>query len=151
LHDGRPVDTTAPVSPQLVPAVQVATAVLDPPSAPEESGRQTDVDAGTLTDTYLLPHPHPQVLAYFSPEGHEYLESLEAQLLRLEKEPQNPELVNQLFRTAHTLKGSAYTVGFQSIGDLTHYVEDFMGSVRDGRVKILPGHADVLLRAVDVA
>jgi chemosensory pili system protein ChpA (sensor histidine kinase/response regulator) len=88
----------------------------------------------------LLPHLDPEVLSYFAPEAHEYLESLEAQLLRLEKEPQSPELVNQLFRTAHTLKGSAYTVGFQSIGDLTHYVEDFMGSVRDGRVKILPGH-----------
>lgn len=151
LRDSRPVDTTPPVSPQMVPAVQVATAVMDPPTAFEQGGRQTDVDAGTVTDSYLLPHLDPEVLSYFAPEAHEYLESLEAQLLRLEKEPQNPELVNQLFRTAHTLKGSAYTVGFQSIGDLTHYVEDFMGSVRDGRVKILPGHADVLLRAVDVA
>ena len=151
LRDGRPVETTSPVSPQMVPAVQVATAVMDPPTAFEQGGRQTDVDAGTLTDSYLLPHLDPEVLSYFAPEAHEYLESLEAQLLRLEKEPQNPELVNQLFRTAHTLKGSAYTVGFQSIGDLTHYVEDFMGSVRDGRVKILPGHADVLSRAVDVA
>ena len=78
------------------------------------------------------------------------MESLEAQLLRLEKEPQNPDLINQLFRTAHTLKGSAYTVGFQSIGDLTHYIEDFMGAVRESRVKVLPGHTDVLLRSVDV-
>ncbi len=59
-------------------------------------------------------------------------------------------MIDQLFRTAHTLKGSAYTVGFQSVGDLTHYVEDFMGAVREGRVKILPGHTDVLLRSVDV-
>ena len=97
-----------------------------------------------------MPQLDPEVLSYFAPEAQEYLESLEAQLLRLEKEPQNPELINQLFRTAHTLKGSAYTVGFQSIGDLTHYVEDFMGAVREGRVKVLPGHTDVLLRSVDV-
>src|SRR4029077_8480449 len=58
--------------------------------------------------------------------------------------------IDQLFRTAHTLKGSAYTVGFQPIGDLTHYIENFMGAVREGRVKILPGHTDVLLRSVDV-
>jgi Chemotaxis protein histidine kinase and related kinases len=90
------------------------------------------------------------VLSYFAPEAQEYLESLEAQLLRLEKEQGNPDVINQLFRTAHTLKGSAYTVGFQSVGDLTHYIEDFMGAVRDGRIKILPGHADVLLRSVDV-
>ncbi len=59
-------------------------------------------------------------------------------------------MIGQLFRTAHTLKGSAYTVGFQSLGDLVHYVEDFMMSVREGRIKILPRHTDVLLRSVDV-
>jgi chemosensory pili system protein ChpA (sensor histidine kinase/response regulator) len=150
LCDGEPVDMIQPVVTEMVQAAQTATAVMDLPSVPEQGDNETSADAMTLTDAYLLPHLDPEVLSYFSPEAHEYLESLEAQLLRLEKEPQNPELVNQLFRTAHTLKGSAYTVGFQSIGDLTHYVEDFMGSVRDGRVKILPGHADVLLRAVDV-
>jgi len=150
LRDGKPVDAIQPVALEMAPVTQVATAVMDPASVPEQSAEQSDADIVRLTDAYLLPHLDPEVLSYFSPEAQEYLESLEAQLLRLEKEPQNPELVNQLFRTAHTLKGSAYTVGFQSIGDLTHYVEDFMGSVRDGRVKILPGHADVLLRAVDV-
>lgn len=127
--------------------VQVATAVLEPAS--ETSSAETAAPA-QLTDEYLMPQLDPEVLSYFAPEAQEYLESLEAQLLRLEKEPQNPELINQLFRTAHTLKGSAYTVGFQSIGDLTHYVEDFMGAVREGRIKVLPGHTDVLLRSVDV-
>jgi chemosensory pili system protein ChpA (sensor histidine kinase/response regulator) len=150
LREGEPGGASAPATAQMVPAVQVATAVMDPPLESERASEQVDADAASLTDGYLIPHLDPEVLSYFAPEAQEYLESLEAQLLRLEKEPQNPELVNQLFRTAHTLKGSAYTVGFQSIGDLTHYVEDFMGSVRDGRVKILPGHADVLLRAVDV-
>lgn len=147
LRDGELGDAAGPAA-QVIPMVQVATAVMEPPSQ-SESG-QDDASAVTLTDGYLIPHLDPEVLSYFAPEAQEYLESLESQLLRLEKEPQNSDLVNQLFRTAHTLKGSAYTVGFQSIGDLTHYVEDFMGSVRDGRVKILPGHADVLLRAVDV-
>ncbi len=99
---------------------------------------------------YLVPALDAEVLSYFAPEVQEYLEALESQLLRLEKGQHNPEVIDQLFRTAHTLKGSAYTVGFQSIGDLTHYVEDFMGAVREGRVKILPGHTDVLLRSVDV-
>ncbi len=149
LRDGVPGDAAATAA-QVIPIMQVATAVMEPPSTSESRSEQADASAVTLTDGYLIPHLDPEVLSYFAPEAQEYLESLESQLLRLEKEPQNSELVNQLFRTAHTLKGSAYTVGFQSIGDLTHYVEDFMGSVRDGRVKILPGHADVLLRAVDV-
>jgi len=103
-----------------------------------------------LPDAYLIPDLDPEILSYFVPEAQEYLEMLEANLLRLDKDPQNGELINQVFRTAHTLKGSAYTVGFQSIGDLTHHVEDFMGSVRDERLKVLPGHTDLMLRSIDV-
>jgi len=133
-----------------VEAPAVAAAVMDRPVESVRPEVEIPSAESPLTDEYLLPLLDAEVLSYFAPEAQEYLESLEAQLLRLEKEQHNPEVVNQLFRTAHTLKGSAYTVGFQSIGDLTHYVEDFMGSVRDGRVKILPGHTDALLRSVDV-
>ncbi len=138
------------VAAPIAPVVQVATAVMDLPEESAGSDVESDPASSALTDEYLLPPLDAEVLSYFAPEAQEYLESLEAQLLRLDKEQHNSELINQLFRTAHTLKGSAYTVGFQSIGDLTHYVEDFMGAVREGRVKILPGHTDVLLRSVDV-
>ena len=144
---GVPAPTPAAATAPEPPAVQVATAVLEPPS---QASATTATEPTSLTDEYLMPQLDPEVLSYFAPEAQEYLESLEAQLLRLEKEPQNPDLINQLFRTAHTLKGSAYTVGFQSIGDLTHYIEDFMGAVRENRVKVQPGHTDVLLRSVDV-
>jgi chemosensory pili system protein ChpA (sensor histidine kinase/response regulator) len=106
--------------------------------------------AAPLSDEYLVPRLDPEVESYFVPEVQEHLESLEANLLRLDKDPQNRELVNHLFRTAHTLKGSAYTVGFQSIGDLLHHVEDFMGAVRDNRLQVLPGHTDQMLQAVDL-
>jgi chemosensory pili system protein ChpA (sensor histidine kinase/response regulator) len=135
-----------------IPAViQVATAVMDRSEEPAGSEVELSSTSSPLTDEYLLPLLDAEVMSFFGPEAQEYLESLEAQLLRLEREQHNPEVINQLFRTAHTLKGSAYTVGFESIGDLTHYIEDFMGAVREGRVKILPGHTDVLLRSVDVA
>lgn len=101
-------------------------------------------------DDYLVPCLDAEVLSYFAPEAQEYLESLESLLLRLEKEAHDPDIIHQLFRTAHTLKGSAYTVGFQSIGDLTHHIEDFMGAVREGRLHVLPGHTDLLLRSIDV-
>ena len=153
--NGEPVGAPPPSSPAMAQdksAPQVATAVLEPPADSTETseGSTSSSSPLQLTDEYLMPKLDPEVLSYFAPEAHEYLESLEAQLLRLEKESENSELINQLFRTAHTLKGSAYTVGFQAIGDMTHYVEDFMGAVRDGRVKVLPGHTDVLLRSVDV-
>jgi len=151
IQHGKPAGVPAVPAAALAPepqAPQVATAVLEPPA--DSASSTTDAAAPSLTDDYLMPQLDPEVLSYFAPEAQEYLESLEAQLLRLEKEPQNADLINQLFRTAHTLKGSAYTVGFQSIGDLTHYIEDFMGAVREGKVKVQPGHTDVLLRSVDV-
>jgi chemosensory pili system protein ChpA (sensor histidine kinase/response regulator) len=151
VQSGQPVGAppSAPARQSSPSVPQIATAVLEPPEAVETAAGASTASA-TLTDEYLMPQLDPEVLSYFAPEAQEYLESLEAQLLRLEKEPQNPDLINQLFRTAHTLKGSAYTVGFQSIGDLTHYIEDFMGAVREGRVKVQAGHTDVLLRSVDV-
>lgn len=109
-----------------------------------------EVFPADLSDRYLIPDLDPEVLSYFIPEAQEYLELVESSLLRLDKDPQNKELINQLFRSAHTLKGSAYTVGFQSIGDLVHHVEDFMGAVRDGSLSVLPGHTDLMLRAIDV-
>jgi chemosensory pili system protein ChpA (sensor histidine kinase/response regulator) len=150
IRNGEQMAVTAQAAVPIAPAIQVATAVMDRPEESAGPEVESSSTSSPLTDEYLLPVLDAEVLSYFVPEAQEYLESLEAQLLRLEKEQHNPEVINQLFRTAHTLKGSAYTVGFQSIGDLTHYVEDFMGAVREGRVKILPGHTDVLLRSVDV-
>jgi len=141
-----PVQAVEPIA----PVFQVAKAGLDRPEKSADSGVASFTGSSVLTDEYLLPVLDAEVLSYFAPEAQEYLESLESQLLRLENEQYTPEVIDQLFRTAHTLKGSAYTVGFQSIGDLTHYVEDFMGAVREGRMKIQPGHSDVLLRSVDV-
>jgi chemosensory pili system protein ChpA (sensor histidine kinase/response regulator) len=101
-------------------------------------------------DRYLFPNLEEEVLAYFVPEAQEYLETLEGDLLRLEDNSYSRELIDQLFRTAHTLKGSSYTVGFRAIGDLIHHVEDFMGAVRDERRKVLPEHTNVILRSIDV-
>jgi len=133
------------------PVTQVVTAVID--RLKESVGTEVGSFSfpSSLTDEYLIPILDAEVLSYFAPEAQEYIESLEGQLLRIEKEPDNSAVIGQLFRTAHTLKGSAYTVGFQSLGDLVHYVEDFMMAVREGRIKIVPGHTDVLLRSVDVA
>ncbi|MBH0186317.1 MAG: hybrid sensor histidine kinase/response regulator [Nitrospira sp.] len=114
---------------------------------------ETGMDAqqpAYLYDNYFLPQLDPEVSGYFTPEAQAYLESLEATLLQLDTDTQNRDLINQLFRTAHTLKGSAYIVGFQAIGDVMHQVEDFIGSVCGGRLRLMPGHTDVILVAVDV-
>jgi len=141
----------------IVPSAPIATEASSPEAAPASGPAQQAKDPAVesdqpenLADDYLVPHLDPEVMSYFAPEAQEYLETLESNLLRLDKDPTNKELINQLFRTAHTLKGSAYTVGFQSIGDLVHHVEDFMGAVRDSHLKVLPSHTDLMLCSVDV-
>ena len=138
---------------------QVSASPADPlpePPSNQEIGVSTEsleaqsAHPSILPDEYFLPQLDQEVLSYFVPEVQEYLEALEADLLQLEAHPQNKDLIQQLFRTAHTLKGSAYTVGFQVIGDLVHHVEDFMGAVRDQRLRILPGHIESIFRAIDV-
>ncbi|MDH5725495.1 MAG: Hpt domain-containing protein, partial [Nitrospira sp.] len=130
--------------------VPPSTEMTNSSSVQGESVVSLEIPVTDLSDEYLIPDLDPEVLSYFVPEAQEYVELLEANLLRLDKDSQNKELINQLFRTAHTLKGSAYTVGFRPIGDLVHHVEDFMGAVRDGRLSVLPGHTDLMLRAIDV-
>ncbi|TKB81587.1 MAG: response regulator [Nitrospira sp.] len=141
LRDGEAIEAAAS-------STSVAHAEIQPSVVSTVDG---DVAVSpVLSAEYLIPQLDPEVLSYFAPEAQEYLETLEANLLRLDKNVQDDELTNQLFRTAHTLKGSAYTVGFQSIGDLVHHIEDFMGAVRDGHLAVQPGQTDLLLRAVDV-
>jgi chemosensory pili system protein ChpA (sensor histidine kinase/response regulator) len=116
----------------------------------KETVVSTSAQPSHLSDGYFLPELDPEVVPYFVPEAQGYLEKLEVDLLRLDNDTRNGALINQLFRTAHTLKGSAYTVGFQAIGDLVHHVEDFLGAVRDSRLSVLPGHTDAVLRAIDI-
>lgn len=103
-----------------------------------------------LSEGYLLPEIDAEVASYFAPEAQEYVEAMEASLLRLEKAPDDLETIQQLFRTAHTLKGSAHTVGFKCIGDIIHHVEDFVGAIREGRTRMTAELIDVMFRVIDV-
>jgi chemosensory pili system protein ChpA (sensor histidine kinase/response regulator) len=114
---------------------------VDPPA---------DAPPTDLSEEYLVPNLDSEVASYFSPEAQEYLETIEAALLRLERYPDDTDILQQLFRTTHTLKGSAHTVGFKSIGDLIHHVEDFVGAAREGRTKVTADLTDVIFRVVDV-
>lgn len=121
-----------------------------PPMPIADQDRHASVDRYDLSDHYLLPELDSEVVSYFSPEAQEYLDAMEAALLRLEKSPGDGEVLQQLFRTAHTLKGSAHTVGFTSIGDLIHHVEDFVGAVREGRLSMSSDVIDVIFRVIDI-
>src|SRR3989475_534493 len=102
-----------------------------------------------LPDTYFRPDLSAEILEYFVPEAQEYLETISSCLLRMEKDPTNKDTIDQLFRAVHTLKGSAHTVGFQAIGDLTHHMEDIMSAIRDGKMQAMAELTDLFFHTVD--
>ncbi len=90
-----------------------------------------------------------EVLEFFIPEAEEHLQTITECLLVLETHP-NADDVNRLFRSIHTIKGSAAQVGLHRLSTVAHRVEDLIGHLRDGT--LLPSAAiiDVCLQAVDV-
>ncbi|ACV58440.1 chemotaxis protein CheA [Alicyclobacillus acidocaldarius] len=92
---------------------------------------------------------HDEYLEAFLAESMENVERLEAFCLTLEREGSKPDLLDEMFRAAHTLKGMSATMGFSKLAALTHRVEDLLGTLRDERVRLEPRHVDALLLAVD--
>jgi len=84
----------------------------------------------------------------FVSESQEYLEILNSGLLQLEQGT-DPELVAELFRAAHSLKGMAATLGEQAVVGLTHAMEEFFSRIRDTGESLAPEDLDVLLAACD--
>lgn len=87
-------------------------------------------------------------LKLFSEEADEQIELLDTILVQLEGET-DPDLVQQIFRAAHTLKGSSATIGHKKMANLTHAMETVLDSVRQGRRRPSPHMVDALLAGVD--
>ncbi len=86
----------------------------------------------------------------FISEATEYLQNLNKSLLELEKAPENLELLNEIFRLAHTMKGMAATMGYQKITTLAHQMEDLLDVLRKQEAKVTPEIIEVLFKALDV-
>ena len=103
-----------------------------------------------LTPDYLVPTLDPEVLSYFAPEAEEYLQTIESLLHRLRYDSTDGETIQTLYRTAHTLKGSAHTIGFKVVGDMAHPIEDCMIAVREGRVTMSSTLVGAISRGMEV-
>ncbi len=90
-----------------------------------------------------------EVLDFFIPEAEEHLQAVTQCLLALEAKP-NPDDIHRLFRSMHTVKGSAAQVGLHRISAIAHRVEDLIGFLRDGVLQPNEEIIDVCLESVDV-
>ncbi|MCW4016060.1 MAG: chemotaxis protein CheA [Candidatus Bathyarchaeota archaeon] len=84
----------------------------------------------------------------FIEEAREHIETITQSLLILEKQPKNTEALNNIFRSAHTLKGSSGMMGFKDLSDLAHSMEDVFDGLRKGG-KVSSDLIDVLLECID--
>lgn len=88
--------------------------------------------------------------ATFFEESREGLDAMEAGLLALESGQQDPEIINSVFRAAHSIKGGAGTFGFDAIAGLTHVLETLLDELRAGKRALEPAAVDAMLSSVDV-
>ena len=88
-------------------------------------------------------------LEFFLLDSQEQIEKLGTGLLQLEKDGENIALINELFRSAHSLKGASGTMGFTQIVELTHNAEDLLDKLRIGQIQVNNEIIDVLLAVTD--
>lgn len=79
---------------------------------------------------------HQEDWSFFAPEAEEILELIELSLDDLKTDEVRPDVISRLFRATHTLKGAAYMVGLEAMGDLAHQLEDLMVRVRDNELAL---------------
>src|SRR5262245_2753176 len=88
-------------------------------------------------------------LATFKAEADGYVTALNRGLVELERTPQNLSLLSELFRTAHTLKGAARMMGFNSIRDIAHKIEDLFSLLKSGQLSFTAALADPVFKGLD--
>ncbi len=90
-----------------------------------------------------------QYLELFIDESKEHLQSINDRLLDLENNPQDLAIVGEVFRSAHTLKGMAATMGYQDLANLTHKMENVLDGVRNQQIQVDSSILDVVFDSVD--
>lgn len=90
-----------------------------------------------------------QFISIFLNEANEIVEGLENDLVLLEDNKSDEDLLNKIFRSAHTLKSSAGTVGFNTMSELNHVAENLLEKVRSGKLDVTPKMITILLEFLD--
>lgn len=91
----------------------------------------------------------PEIFADFIIEAREHLETIEPNLLELEKDPEDISLLNEIFRPMHSLKGASGFLGLNKMNTLAHRAENIMDELRKGTMAATPAIMDVILEATD--
>lgn len=90
-----------------------------------------------------------EIVGEFLVEADELVGSLERNLIDLEASSNDPEILNEIFRAAHTIKGTSSFLGLDQVTELAHRMEDVLNKLRKGELDVTPELADLLLESLD--
>ncbi len=102
-----------------------------------------------MADSSMLDDEMRELLESFLVETNEILENLDQQLMDLESNPEDEDLLNSIFRSFHTVKGTSSFMGFEQITSITHKAEDVLNKLRRFELEATSHIVDVLLEAYD--
>ncbi len=91
-----------------------------------------------------------EIIDDFLVEADELISSLDTNLVELEGQPENLDLLNEIFRAAHTIKGTSSFLGFEQVTSLTHKMEDILNKLRKSELKVTPNIMDLMLESLDI-
>ncbi|MFH1374461.1 MAG: chemotaxis protein CheA [bacterium] len=91
-----------------------------------------------------------EIIQDFLVEADELIASLDTNFVKLESLPDDPDLLNEIFRAAHTIKGTSSFLGFEQVTTLSHRMEDVLNKLRKSEMVVTPDIMDVLLEALDL-
>ena len=89
------------------------------------------------------------IIAEFLAESVENLNSVDQDIVALERDPSNTEVIERVFRTIHTIKGTCGFLAFSKLEAVTHSAESVLALVRDGNLELSPEITTTLLKAID--
>ncbi len=138
---------------QVPQAAQATPQTPQQPSQPQHAPQKEPVDEDFDTQNLSLPSDlstvDPEMLQDFLANADELLEKLSECVLDLENDPTSKDAIEQIFRAAHTIKGTAGMFGFRAIQKLTHVMENLFDLVRKGQLLATPSHIDAVLFGFD--
>ncbi|MEJ2639598.1 MAG: Hpt domain-containing protein [Desulfosarcinaceae bacterium] len=144
-------------APPADPCIEEPALFLEPETASLEAattvaGEDASDEAADLVEASVKPQsapPDEELLVDFVEEAQEHLEEMESRMLALEQAPENPDLLNDIFRCVHTIKGSADYIGLAGITELSHQLETFLDHLRQGHRPVDNDVLEVLMASGD--
>lgn len=102
-----------------------------------------------MTDQGIALDDMKEIIDEFMIEAEEIIAKLDADMVKLEKQSDDLNLLNEIFRGAHTIKGTSGFLGFDRLSEFTHKMEDVLNKLRKGEITINADIMDVLLESID--